>query len=115
MSVRQRIHDYVTITVYYLGWFTVALLLVFAVMFAACKIEQHTSHSRINRGYVTEKFVDGEHYWYSSWVFGDLSITRRHGGDKAYCITVQDGDAKECWTVTEDEWNTLNIGDYIGR
>ena len=28
MSVRQRIHDYVTITVYYLGWFTVALLLV---------------------------------------------------------------------------------------
>jgi len=115
MSVRRRFHDYVMITVYYLGWFAVVLLVMVAVMFAACKIDQYASHTHLNRGYVTEKFVDGEHYWYSSWVFGDISITRRHGGEKAYCITVQDGDAMDYWTVSEGEWNKLNIGDYIGR
>ena len=115
MSIRKRFRDYVMITVYYLGWFTVAVFVFAAVMFAACKVDQYTSHAHLNRGYVTEKYIDGEHYWYSSWVFGDLSITRRHGGERAYCITVQDGETKDYWTISEEQWQSLNIGDYIGR
>ena len=115
MSIKQRIRDYVMITVYFLGWLFVALLLILAVTFVVLKVDEHTDHLKLTSGQVTEKFAVHDHYWYSTWTFGDISVTKRNGGGKAYVVTVTNGDETDYWTLPEERWQSVNIGEYIGR
>ncbi len=101
--------------IYGLGCATLVLLMAVALIVGYDRIDAKISHQKLNHGYVVEKYMDGDRYWYSSWVFGDIAVTRRHGGTPTYCITVQDGDEKDYWNIPEDEWATLSVGDYVGR
>ena len=115
MNTKQRLHNCIMTTVNCIGWFTVCLLMLAGVMLVCAKIDQHTAHNHLSHGYITEKYVDDGHYWYSSWSFGDYSITRQHGGKQEYRVTVKDGDTTDYWTIPEEQWQRVNIGDYIGR
>ncbi len=115
MSIKQKVQDYIMITVYFLGWFFVALLVIAFITFAAIKIDEHAEHIHLKSGYVIEKAVYHDHYWYSTWTLGNFSVTKRNGGGKAYCVTVKDGDESDSWTIPEEQWHEVNIGDYIGR
>ena len=108
MSVPQKI-------IYRIGCVTVFVLAVVALMFGFNMIDQHLHHQNLRQGYVVSKNHDDGHYWYSSWVVGDYSITKRHGGEPYFYIEVRDGEAVDYWKVSQECWEELEIGDFIGR
>ena len=115
MRRKYSLSDYCHIAVYYLGCVTLVVLAVILILSAYIKIDSAISHQHINRGYVINKSYDDGHYWYSTYTFGNYSITRRNGGEAEFFIEVQNNDVREFWVVTEDEWAELSIGDYIAR
>lgn len=101
--------------VYRIGCVTVFVLAVVALMFGFDVIDQHLHHQSLRHGYVVSKNHDDGSYWYSSWEIGDYSITKRHGGEPYYYIEVVDGEKVDYWKVSQERWEELEIGDYIGR
>ena len=77
---------------FFLSMASSGLVLLLALLFAFIKIDAATSHQHLSHGYVTEKYIDDGHYWYSSWTFGNYTISKRHGGSASYCVTIEDGD-----------------------
>lgn len=115
MNCKYSLSDIGHKAVYYLGWATVFVLAFVLIFTVYVKIDSAISHQHINRGVVTNKCYDDGHYWYSSYVFGDYSITKRNGGEAYFYIAVSDGDTQDFWKVSADEWDSLSIGDYVHR
>ena len=101
--------------IYCLGLVTVFALAFVLVFTAYIKIDSMISHQHINHGVVTKKCYEDGHYWYSSYVFGEYSITKRNGGEAYFYIAVTDGDKQDFWKVSEEEWDALSIGDCVHR
>ncbi len=115
MPQKRSLSDYGRLAVYYLGWVTLYLLLFVSIFALYIKIDSALTHTQLDRGYVVRKCYDDGHYWYSSYVFGDYSITKRHGGEAYFYIEVRDGSKSDYWHVSLEEYDALSVGDYIMR
>lgn len=112
-----RLGYYTHRAVYFIGWVAVFLIMVTLLLVGYGKIESALSHQQLNKGYVVAKCYDDGHYWYSSWVLGDISITKRYGGEAYFYIQVRDDDSTKTdfWKVDLDEFDKLSVGDYVHR
>ena len=97
------------------GWIVTIVILVIAGCYGLGAIEQAIRNPKLDHGIVTNKAYNDGHYWYSSVCIGDYSISKRYGGESYYYVTVSDGAHDDFWTVTEDEWVELRVGDYVQR
>ena len=109
----SRMRRIATAITYYTGVATLAIL-IFALAFFGCiKVDQMAHSQNLRQGYVVNKSYGDGHYWYTSWTFGDYSLTKRNGGAESYYIEVSDGSKTDFWTVGEEEWENLSVGDYV--
>ena len=95
----------------FIAFLILGALIAVAIVIGFDRIEIH----KLNYGYVTDKYMDDGHYWYSTISYGNYSITRRRGGEEKYYITVEYEGETDYWTISEEEWNELSVGDYIRR
>lgn len=95
--------------------FIVIVMFVF-MMIGYVQIDSLMSRQTINEGFVLNKGYDDGSYYYSTWVFGNYSISKRNGGmERFYVEVVNDKDVHDYWTVDEEVWNHVSIGDYLRK
>lgn len=115
MNHKYSLPDYCKLAVYYVGW-AASLLVVLALIFAGIiKIGSAIANPHLSKGYVTAKAYNDGHYWYSTYTLGDFTINKRHGGEPFFYITVSDGNTNDFWTIPEEQWELVNVGQYVTR
>ena len=106
---------YVRRFVYCFGWISLCLTLVIAGLFGFASIERALTEKHVNAGVITNKAYNNGDVYESRWTFGDYTLSKKCGGQSYFYVTVSDGVYEDFWTVTQDEWQKLKIGDYVSR
>ena len=119
MRIKIPVREIIRKCVYLVGCMTLALITLVVMMSIYTKIDsaltQNRSMRHISQGYVEKKCYNNTDFWYSTWTIGKYSITKRNGGSEEYYIKVVDGENTDFWTVSEEEWNLLSVGDYVKK
>lgn len=101
--------------VYGIGFVTLVVALAILGLIGFSKIEYALANRPVNQGVVMNKAYYDGHEWYSMWTFGDYSISKKCGGEPYFYVNVSDGKNDDFWTVTEEQWMEMQIGDFVTR
>ena len=97
---------------------SILLIIVLCFSFASCKKRTEINKQAIDKKFTAEHYSD--YFWYTTIVTGKSVVMVPHymkqyhpdSYEILYLITYDDGEQKEKWeTVTEEEYNEVNIND----
>lgn len=116
----RRIAYWVDWVSYYLimatGTLTVGLALAASALVGIAKIEQAAAYPPVYEGTIVAFSYDDGHTTYSSYTFGDWSITKAHRKDgEAFYIGVSDGEHTDYWEVSREQYSEFQMDEYVTR
>lgn len=116
----RRIVYWADVVSYYLimaaGTLTVGIALAVVALVGIAKVEQAAAYPPVYEGKIVAFSYDDGHTTYSSYTFGDWSITKTHRKDgESFYIGVSDGEHTDYWEVSREQYNEFQMDDYVTR
>lgn len=100
------------------GCFFIVAVLFAATVFIVSALGQPfsvNSSPRLREGTVIDKYFSEGHDYQSTLVLGDYYVGKTVHGKDVYHIVIESGDILDDWDVSAEEFEGIEIGDYLVR